>query len=48
VRALAERAGVSTRTVTQAEHGRRVPNLTTMRKLCDALDVDPLAREIDS
>ncbi len=38
---LAEKAGVSTRTIVDLEHGRTVPRLQTMRKVSEALGVDP-------
>ena len=44
-RALARRAGVAQRTIVEAELGRQVPRLATMRKLCEALGVDPM--EVD-
>jgi transcriptional regulator with XRE-family HTH domain len=44
VRDLAGTAGVSTKTVVQLEFGRQRPNYTTMRRLSEALQVDP--REI--
>ncbi len=43
--ALAKRADVAQRTIVEAEAGRRVPQLGTMRKIAAALEVDPL--EID-
>ena len=45
LRALAKRADVAQRTIVEAEAGRRVPQLATMRKIAGALDVDPM--EID-
>jgi DNA-binding XRE family transcriptional regulator len=42
---LAKRAGVAQRTVVDAEAGRTVPQPATMRKLAEALGVDPM--EID-
>ena len=44
-RELARRAGVAPRTVVEAELGRQVPRLATMRKLAAALGIDPL--EVD-
>ena len=41
VRALAERAGVAPSTVYLAESGRTVPRLDIVRRLCEALGVDP-------
>jgi DNA-binding XRE family transcriptional regulator len=41
IRALAESAGVSTRTIVQAEAGRRVPYFATARKIAAALGVEP-------
>ena len=38
---LADRAGVSTRTIVQIEHGRQHPKPTTMRKISKALGVEP-------
>ena len=38
---LAARAGVSPVTVNQLETGRRLPRMSTLRKLAAALDVDP-------
>jgi DNA-binding XRE family transcriptional regulator len=45
LRAMAKRAGVAQRTIVEAEAGRRVPQLATMRKIAEALDIDPM--EID-
>ena len=45
LRALAKRAEVAQRTIVEAEAGRRVPQLGTMRKIAAALEVDPL--EVD-
>ena len=44
-RELAKRAGVAQRTIVEAELGRQVPHLATMRKLAEALGVDPI--EVD-
>lgn len=41
IRRLAEVAELSPRTIHEAEHGRRLPTLATIRKLCDVLDVAP-------
>ena len=41
IRALAAAAGVSTRTVLQAEHGERTPQPGTIRRLAAALGVEP-------
>ena len=41
IRALAEKAGVSTKTVWDTEQGHTQPTLQTMRRLCDALGVGP-------
>ncbi len=43
IRALAERARVSTNTVVAIEHGHKVPRFATMQKIADALGVEPLA-----
>ena len=40
-RALASRAGVAPRTILQAELGRQTPRLLSMRRICNALDVEP-------
>jgi len=45
VRDLAEKAGVSSRTVMDIEHGRTAPQLRTIKKLAEALEVDPLTVE---
>jgi transcriptional regulator with XRE-family HTH domain len=42
MRELAERANVAQRTLVEAELGRQVPHPKTMRKLAEALDVDPM------
>ncbi len=44
VRALAEVAGVSPTTINLVETGRRMPHFGTMRKIAQALDLQP--REI--
>jgi transcriptional regulator with XRE-family HTH domain len=41
VRDLAHAAGVSTKTIVQLEHSRQRPNYRTIRRLCDALGVEP-------
>ncbi len=41
LRALAKRADVAQRTIVEAEAGRRVPQLATMRKIAAALGVEP-------
>jgi DNA-binding XRE family transcriptional regulator len=41
-RELAARAGVSHATVHLAETGKSIPRLTVVRKLAQALEVDPL------
>jgi transcriptional regulator with XRE-family HTH domain len=38
---LAERAGVTTATVARIERDEIEPRMTTLRKLADALNVDP-------
>jgi DNA-binding XRE family transcriptional regulator len=45
LRELAKRAEVAQRTIVEAEAGRQVPQLRTMRKLAEALGVDPM--EVD-
>jgi transcriptional regulator with XRE-family HTH domain len=45
LRELAKRAGVAQRTIVEAEAGRQAPRPSTMRKLAEALDVDPM--EVD-
>jgi DNA-binding XRE family transcriptional regulator len=37
---LAQRAGVSRRTIVNIETGKRPPRLVTMRQIADALDID--------
>jgi DNA-binding XRE family transcriptional regulator len=39
---LAERAGVSNKTIIDIEHGRVVPKLRTIRRLSEALSVRPI------
>ena len=41
VKALALKAGVSNKTIVQIEHGRQVANFRTIRRLCEALGVEP-------
>jgi transcriptional regulator with XRE-family HTH domain len=38
---LAERAGVSPATIVRVERNQAEPHISTMRKLAEALDVDP-------
>ena len=45
LRELAKRADVAQRTIVEAEAGRQVPHAKTMRKLAEALGVDPM--EVD-
>ena len=45
IRELAQRAGVATRTINDIELGRTTPSLVTIRKLSEALGMDPL--EVD-
>ena len=45
LRELARRAGVAQRTIVEAEAGRQAPRLTTIRRLSQALEVDPM--EVD-
>ena len=45
LRELAKRADVAQRTIVEAEAGRQVPQPRTMRKLAEALEVDPM--EVD-
>ena len=45
IRALAQKAGVSQRTVHTVERGMTKPTLETVRKLSLALDIDP--REVE-
>ena len=39
-RELADRAGVQRNTVMQIENGDTLPNLDTVKKLCDVLEVE--------
>jgi transcriptional regulator with XRE-family HTH domain len=41
VRDLARAAGVSTKTITQVEYGRQVPTFRTIRRISEALRVEP-------
>jgi transcriptional regulator with XRE-family HTH domain len=41
VKNLAAESGVSTKTIVQIEHGRQLPRLRTIRRLCEVLDVQP-------
>ncbi len=41
VKALAQKAGVSNTTIIQIEHGEQVPIFRTIRRLSEALGVDP-------
>jgi transcriptional regulator with XRE-family HTH domain len=45
IRELARRAGIATRTLNDIELGRTKPSLGTIRRLSEALGMDPL--EID-
>jgi transcriptional regulator with XRE-family HTH domain len=38
---IAAKSGVSTKTVVQIEHGRQLPRIRTIRRLSEALDVQP-------
>lgn len=40
-KALAERSGISARTIAAVENGETTPQLRTARKLAEALDVAP-------
>lgn len=39
---LAAKAGVSTKTIVDLEHGRTQPKFRTIRKISEALGVDPM------
>ena len=39
---LAEKAQVSTKTIVDIEHGRNVPRLKTIKKISEALEIDPM------
>jgi len=41
VKALAKKAGVSNTTIIQIERGEQLPLFRTMRRLSDALGIDP-------
>lgn len=41
VQALADKAGVTKKSLIDLEHGRRTPHYGTIAKLCAALDVEP-------
>ena len=41
IEGLAEAAGVSTKTIVEIELGRSVPRLRTIKKLSEALEVEP-------
>ena len=41
IESLAESSGVSTKTIVEIELGRSVPRLRTIKKLSDALAVEP-------
>jgi transcriptional regulator with XRE-family HTH domain len=41
VKALAAKAGVSNKTIVQIEHGAQVPSFRTIRRLSEALGVEP-------
>jgi transcriptional regulator with XRE-family HTH domain len=41
VRELADRAGVSTKTIVQVEYGRQLATFRTMRRISDALGIEP-------
>lgn len=41
IRDLAGRAGISSQTIVQIEHGRKTPRARTIRRICDALEVEP-------
>lgn len=41
IRDLAERAGISSQTIVQIEHARKTPRVRTIRRICDALEVEP-------
>ncbi len=45
IKGLAAKAGVSSRTIVDIEYGRVVPKLRTIRRLSEALEVDP--REVE-
>lgn len=39
---LAGKAGVSTKTIVDIEKGRNVPRLKTIKKISEALEIDPM------
>jgi transcriptional regulator with XRE-family HTH domain len=39
--ALGELAGVSNKTIVQLEHGRQTATFRTMRRICEALGIEP-------
>jgi transcriptional regulator with XRE-family HTH domain len=45
MRALAEKANVSLRTINNIEMGYITPHLSTIQKLADALEIDPMEIE---
>jgi transcriptional regulator with XRE-family HTH domain len=45
IEALAELAGVSTKTIVEIELGRSLPRLRTIKKLSEALEVEPASVE---
>lgn len=45
IEGLADKAGVSTKTIVEIELGRSVPRLRTIKKLSEALEVDPTSVE---
>lgn len=45
IEGLAEKSGVSTKTIVEIELGRSVPRLRTIRKLSDALEIEPVSVE---
>ncbi len=42
IRALADKAGISTSTVVAVEKGHKAPRFGTMHKIADALGLDPM------
>jgi transcriptional regulator with XRE-family HTH domain len=45
IRELSHRAGIATRTLNDIELGRTTPSLLTIRKVSEALEIDPF--EVD-
>jgi putative transcriptional regulator len=45
LRELSAKAGLNIMTVNNIERGRTTPSLSTIRKLCEVLDVEPM--EVD-